>query len=273
MLNDNQTLYDLLDIGPDASPQEIRDAYLRTKTTYNRDNLVLYTLVTPEEREESLKKIEEAYLVLSDPDKRRAYDQNYLQFEPSDNPFGGAPPSSEEQTGKIIPISRTPPMENVLNSENLLIPPKTDFDQKPQEARSMSMQQNTTQSQPSGEQIESDLPFLGISVPSGPNPGNPSSTDTVSSVPTGSNPAGPSGGLLRRIREGHQISLEEMSGITKVTKTYITAIEDENFAKLPASVFVRGFVVQIAKVLRLPHDKVATAYVARYHAKKPNSSS
>jgi hypothetical protein len=71
--------------------------------------------------------------------------------------------------------------------------------------------------------------------------------------------------FLRKIRESRKISIEEMAESTKITKSYLTAIEEENFLKLPAAVYLRGFVMQIAKILRLPHEKVATAYMARYY--------
>src|SRR5205807_896961 len=71
------------------------------------------------------------------------------------------------------------------------------------------------------------------------------------------------GSFLRKIREAQRVSLEEMSGATKITKNYLLAIEEENFSRLPATVYIRGFVIQIAKVLKLPHDKVASAYLSR----------
>src|SRR5690606_12230676 len=76
------------------------------------------------------------------------------------------------------------------------------------------------------------------------------------------------GSMLRRVRDGRRVSIEEIADFTKITKTYILAIEDENYAKLPAAVYLRGFVTQIAKFLRLPHEKVATAYMARYAQSK-----
>lgn len=297
MLNENQTLYDLLDIDPDASPQDIRDAYLRTKTTYNRDNLVLYTLVSPEEREEALKKIEEAYLILSDPDKRRAYDQNHRLFQSYDNPFAG---SNQEDQGKVISIDRVPPMENVLDGENLLIPPKTDFQSKSNEGSPVqnSLEVSGMANSPTSDvaKPEADLPFITQTEAPIHSEWNSKTEATKSNVIEKSESARPegkqplpklnsalaqeveleevfSGSFIRKIREAYQISLEEMSGITKVTKTYLNAIEEENFQKLPAAVFVRGFVVQISKVLRLPHEKMAAAYLGRYHAKKPSSDS
>jgi curved DNA-binding protein CbpA len=296
MLNENQTLYDLLDIDSDASPQEIRDAYLRTKTTYNRDNLVLYTLVSPDEREDALKKIEEAYLVLSDPDKRRAYDQNHRLFQSYDNPFAG---SDQKGEAKVISIDRVPPMENVLDGENLLIPPKTDFQNRPKEdfPAQNSVQASGQQGAESKDSFQagSDLPFIAATEVLTQSDWNSKSdhpqivtspAEKVEHSRTESKQPLPkldpalvheveieevfSGAFIRKIREAYQISLEEMSGITKVTKTYLNAIEEENFQKLPAPVYVRGFVVQISKVLRLPHEKLAVAYLGRYYAKKPD---
>src|SRR4051812_24037021 len=76
-IGDSPTYYDILDLRPDASPQEVREAYLRTKSTYNKDSVALYTLVSTEEREEMLRRIEEAYEILSNAEKRRDYDRNH----------------------------------------------------------------------------------------------------------------------------------------------------------------------------------------------------
>ncbi len=49
LLNEYSTLYDVLDLKPDASAEDIRDAYMRTKAAYNKDSVALYTLISPEE--------------------------------------------------------------------------------------------------------------------------------------------------------------------------------------------------------------------------------
>jgi cytoskeletal protein RodZ len=59
-----------------------------------------------------------------------------------------------------------------------------------------------------------------------------------------------------------------MSAQTKLSKTYIIAIEEENYKKLPAPVFVRGFLVQIARILKLPSDKILASYLERFKAAK-----
>src|SRR3954447_17732418 len=74
---DQISLYDILEIGPDATPQEIREAYLRSKAAYNKDSIALYTLITPDEREATLHQIEEAYDTLSNADRRKEYDRSH----------------------------------------------------------------------------------------------------------------------------------------------------------------------------------------------------
>ena len=92
--DDHLSLYDILELTPDATPQEIRSAYLRLKSSYNKDNIAHYTLFSREETEKMLNNIENAYVVLSNPEKRRTYDhsqgQNNITSESSDFVFGSA---------------------------------------------------------------------------------------------------------------------------------------------------------------------------------------
>ena len=69
------------------------------------------------------------------------------------------------------------------------------------------------------------------------------------------------GSFLRKVRVYKNISLEQLSEETKISRTYLQAVEDNNFDKLPARVFVRGFVVQLAKALGLDENKVAKSYM------------
>lgn len=70
-----------------------------------------------------------------------------------------------------------------------------------------------------------------------------------------------SGEFLKKVREYKQISVERMSEITKINSWYITAIERTEPQSLPAVVFVRGYVIQIARALSLDDKKVADSYM------------
>lgn len=71
------------------------------------------------------------------------------------------------------------------------------------------------------------------------------------------------GPLLRAVRESQGVSLRDVSSRTKVGLPYLEAIESDDFAALPAPVYVRGFVTEIAKTLKLDASQVARTYVRR----------
>lgn len=76
------------------------------------------------------------------------------------------------------------------------------------------------------------------------------------------------GEILQEIREYKNVSIERMSDMTKISKTYIRSIEAEDLKKLPADVYIRGFVYQYAKVLKLSPEQVAASYIARIKSLK-----
>jgi flagellar biosynthesis protein FlhG len=75
-----------------------------------------------------------------------------------------------------------------------------------------------------------------------------------------------SGALLRAVRESQGTSLEQISERTKVGTSYLRCIEEEEFAHLPAAVYVRGFVTEFAKCLKLDPEQVSQSYLRRYRA-------
>ncbi len=91
-------------------------------------------------------------------------------------------------------------------------------------------------------------------------------------VPSGELPPAPSitpdtefsGALLRAVRESQGTSLQQISERTKVGTNYLRCIEEDDFASLPAAVYVRGFVTEFAKCLRLDPEQVSQSYVRRY---------
>jgi len=72
------------------------------------------------------------------------------------------------------------------------------------------------------------------------------------------------GPFLKKVREYKNVTIERMAEMTRISKTHITALENEDLAKLPADVYVRGYVYQYAKVLKLNPDIVATSYILNF---------
>jgi flagellar biosynthesis protein FlhG len=72
-----------------------------------------------------------------------------------------------------------------------------------------------------------------------------------------------SGALLRAVREARGIDLREVSARTKIPLPSLRAIEEETYESLPPAVYLRGFVIELAKLLRVDPEQVARTYLRR----------
>lgn len=278
MINDDEpTYYEILDLRPEASPQEVREAYLRTKSAYNKDSLALYTLVSVDEREQMIQKIEEAYSVLSNPDRRKEYDMSHGTMTTHDELFSTR--SSFPQNDNVVSIDRVPPMEPMAGSEDLLIAPSTDIGELPH-----GDEEHAKPSRPSKPSFSPP----NATTPPPPPPSSFSGPPVPPPAPSLGRVPSPAieyelqqeiadqlewkGSFLRKIRETRRVSVEELASSTKISKTYLLAIEDENFGKLPAAVFLRGFLNQISRELKLPAQKVIPAFMVRYLQARPDQA-
>jgi cytoskeletal protein RodZ len=57
--------------------------------------------------------------------------------------------------------------------------------------------------------------------------------------------------------------MDKLSETSRIGKTYLLAIEGNDMRSLPAPVFLRGFLVQIAKHLGLDEKLVVGSYLSR----------
>ena len=62
--------YELLQIGPDASAQDLRQAFRRLSKRYHPDT----TALPQQQAAEAFRRLQQAYLILGDPARRRLYD-------------------------------------------------------------------------------------------------------------------------------------------------------------------------------------------------------
>ncbi len=66
------------------------------------------------------------------------------------------------------------------------------------------------------------------------------------------------------MRESFKISVEEIVAETNIRSWYIQSIEEERYDALPARIYLKGFLKQIAQYLRIPAEKVLRDYLERY---------
>jgi flagellar biosynthesis protein FlhG len=74
------------------------------------------------------------------------------------------------------------------------------------------------------------------------------------------------GFMLRKVREAQGVDLDAIATLTKISTAHLQAIEEEDFLSLPAVVYVRGFVQQLAKYLQLDPTQVSRSYLRRLRA-------
>jgi hypothetical protein len=70
------------------------------------------------------------------------------------------------------------------------------------------------------------------------------------------------GTVLKRLREKRGISLEALAEATKIRKPYLMAIEEQDLENLPARVYLRGFLTQVARVLKVDRARLAEGYLS-----------
>jgi curved DNA-binding protein CbpA len=73
-----QSFYELLEVSPDASSEEISRAYQIARATYEPTSLATYSIFTEEESHEILRRVEEAWEVLGDERRRVDYDRRLV---------------------------------------------------------------------------------------------------------------------------------------------------------------------------------------------------
>ncbi len=69
------------------------------------------------------------------------------------------------------------------------------------------------------------------------------------------------GEVLRRIRMSRGIEIEEVSNITKIGPDYLANIEANRYEMLPPTVYLRGFLREIARCLKLDARLVVDSYM------------
>lgn len=94
-----QNYYELIEASPDASLEEITQAYQQALEAFNEDSVAIYSLFDEDERQELLRRIQTAYRTLSHGRTRREYDRHLLGEE--DLRIEGAALEEEEREEEV----------------------------------------------------------------------------------------------------------------------------------------------------------------------------
>lgn len=91
-----QNYYEILDVDPKASDDEVKRAYRLLRGSFEPRSMAIYSLYSPEESEAIGSKIDEVFRVLTNRDRRRGYDR-YLKFVATDEQVSVDPREFFEQ--------------------------------------------------------------------------------------------------------------------------------------------------------------------------------
>jgi flagellar biosynthesis protein FlhG len=190
--------YELLEVPPTASFEDVRRGNRRIRDVYGADSIAVSGLYDPASLEAVHRRLDLAYTTLMDAAKRKDYD---LDLFPD---------------GVPMPINHAPVSEHMP-------PPR--------------------------------LPTKGE---------DPATLTVRPAMPDITGNTEFSGPLLRQIREAIGIELREIAEKSKIGMAYLHALEGEVWTKLPAPVYVRGFLAEYARALGLDSDRVKQTYLDRY---------
>ena len=74
-----QSYYELLGVSPFATKEELAEAYKQLKNIYQPGSLAVYSLFSEEELEKTSRALDEAYEVLMDERRRKAYNEELIR--------------------------------------------------------------------------------------------------------------------------------------------------------------------------------------------------
>ena len=216
--------YAILGVPTDAASQEIRSRYRALKGLYD-DQMATYGLFSEDSREENRREIEDAFRVLSDPETRQRHD-DALRAAGYEGPW-------HEPTGTTAPASApapdtesTPPPEPTSTADA----PATTRDERP------------VQSEPAASESE-PTPAAPPEVPEPPAEGRIN------------------GAWLQTVREVRGVGLEELSRAIKITVTQLENIEQHRFERLPAPVYLKGFLRSYAQYVGIDAERLVEDYI------------
>ena len=357
-VSEEPTLYDVLEVDPESSIDELRAAVERARETYGPESVAVYALVDEGQIEELRARLDEAEEVLLDPVRRVAYDRSIGRLAPAtlwaedDDDEDGAPlppvePGPHARAGDLDldatdddeeveedepprqqafaldvgeapgtfgrtadtegPVARTP--ETAARGEALLSgdwAAAVPSDARPPAAPPPSLPVATPDpvaATPAVEEERSALPpSLGLRVK--PAAQAPEEEEVPPAAPPSLPPAAPlapapaaapperppelpsrprgkldipsdaefNGELLRRVRESYGLSLQQVAERTRITRIHLENVEADRYDHLPATVYLRGILVNLARELRLDPARVSKTYLLaaqRGHARAP----
>ena len=255
--------YELLEVSPRATSQEIHKAYERVRRVYEPNSMALYSLFSPDETAAITQRIEDAYRTLVYEDNRKRYDALLKDQEelPDLPPLPSDPTYQPQQDQPTFPPE--PKYQSRQDQLPLLTEPKY---QSRQDQLSLPTEP-TYQPRPAQPALTlpSENRFFSTSAPLIPQPPLPSVVQEIV-TPVSQFIADFTGPAIKMLREQHGLTVRDIANRTKVGARYLECIEEELYDKLPARAYTRGFLMLYAKALGCDPERMSSDYLKRFDA-------
>lgn len=277
------SFYDQLGVPHGANEQQVRDGYQRSlarlvrklRDTRSRGG---DTQVLEAERDT----VREAFEVLTDPVRRRRYDL-LLQTDAQGLPRAPEDLWETVQEGLVDPTSAAA-VEVVRELTELDVggsftdaalertePEARPAPSAPPAVSMLSPQQRQERAQAAAEPVPDPVNLTAFELPP-PRITQPVEIEVaeepVLQAADVARHVGHDGRYIASARASRGMSVEQLSSATRIASRYIDAIEGNDFERLPAAVFVRGYLREIAQVLEIDEAALVEGYMALYaHAR------
>jgi hypothetical protein len=252
----DSNFYELLEVEPGSPPSEIDAAYKKQMELLSGAALATYGLFVGNDLVAARQRVEDAYRVLRDPVRRRAYDASGYQHAPEAVPETAAAEISAEAPAPAEAFAE--PHAEAPTEAPAEAPAEFHAEALP-EARAPVEAPAAAEAPPA--QAEAPAPRAAEAGASAP-------------APAPAPPVAPSGAVgfdgpgFRAQREERGITLSEISARTRIAEYYLGYIEDERFDQLPPIIYLRSYLRQYAAAIGLDPENAINDYLARYNEKK-----
>jgi flagellar biosynthesis protein FlhG len=224
--------YRVMEVVPKASSKEIQAAYQVLKRAYAAETTPLLPILHDEALQALSGRVEDAYRSLIFLESRVLYDKSLVddgQLSPHDIRGLGDLPAAPTTPATTAPLVN-------------------DASSAPDGAAAAAARADVLAGDAATTPAETSpatLPPAPAAERSGPR-----------AVPL-------TGEALRQERQRLNLTLEAIASRTKIRQTFLIAIEEEKWDRLPSPVFLRGFVREFALCLGLPAEQVTKALLSR----------
>jgi hypothetical protein len=277
----SQTHYELLEVSVSATGNEIRAAFDRLARLYGDEQIALYGLVDDANAEALRARLKEAVLVLGDDEQRDVYDQT-IGLPPRDLCLPNTAGWTENvawvnPVAMVAPVTQTFSFERpialttVVTPSPMLVVSAEALDPEqsaPLAAAPVSIGIDPVLTPPEPVSIPK-LEAVAELVLVEPRPisrefrieQRPKPYEIPEGVEF-------NGDLLRQVRMAKGLSLLQVSSSTRISVKHLENVEGDRYDGLPATVYLRGILMNLARELGLDGVRVSKSYLSFVDARR-----